>query len=371
MSFWTVPASAPRRHSLLLGRHDVHRHYRQHRAVHGHRHRHPLERDPVEQDLHVLDRVDGHPRLAHVAGDPRMVRVVAAVGGEVEGDGQPGLTRFEVAAVERVRLLGRRVARVLAQGPGTAGVHRRPGAPDVRREARQGIEMLQPFEVRCGVERLHVDAFRSPPRQIGGRTAPGLLLDERRPCFQPRLHVTGHGLSPDRNTPRMRDRPARRELLMGVRDVSGRKHPCRATPSHLSVGTRVSSPPHLRGEGHVRCSPVRQVSWSAPPPRGEAELSRPRKAPRIRSLVHARTNSTRTFTGAWLADGRSAPPAMHRVPHPRTRPRAAPRQSRRGSRDRRSSPASSTLPRRRSSASSHAGSCPSGSSGGAARRSRS
>ena len=80
-----------------------------------------------------------------------MIGVVAAVGCEVERDGKPGLARFEVAAVERVRLLGRRVARVLAQSPRAAGVHRGAGTPDERRETRQGIEMLQSFKVRGGV----------------------------------------------------------------------------------------------------------------------------------------------------------------------------------------------------------------------------
>src|SRR5690606_36721740 len=43
-----------------------------------------VERNAVEQDLHVLDRVDRHAGLADVAGHARMVGIVAAVGGEVE-----------------------------------------------------------------------------------------------------------------------------------------------------------------------------------------------------------------------------------------------------------------------------------------------
>ena len=45
------------------------------------------KRDAVEQQLHVLDAVDRNPRHADVAGDARIVAVVAAVGGEIEGDG--------------------------------------------------------------------------------------------------------------------------------------------------------------------------------------------------------------------------------------------------------------------------------------------
>jgi hypothetical protein len=43
------PGQLLRRHALFLGGDDVQRHHRQHRAVHGHRHRHLVERDAVEQ----------------------------------------------------------------------------------------------------------------------------------------------------------------------------------------------------------------------------------------------------------------------------------------------------------------------------------
>src|SRR5690606_2590814 len=74
-----------RRHPLLLGGHDVERQDRQHGAVHGHGHRHAVQRDAVEELAHVVDRVDRHPGHAYVAGDARVVGVVAAVGGQVEG----------------------------------------------------------------------------------------------------------------------------------------------------------------------------------------------------------------------------------------------------------------------------------------------
>src|SRR5207237_1066098 len=58
---------------------------RQHGAVHGHRHGDLVERDAVEEYFHVLDGIDGDAGLAHVAADARVVGVVAAVGGQVEG----------------------------------------------------------------------------------------------------------------------------------------------------------------------------------------------------------------------------------------------------------------------------------------------
>jgi hypothetical protein len=87
MSFWIVPVSFGVRDALLLAGDDEEGHDRKHRAVHRHADAHLVERDSVEQQLHVLDAVDRHARHPDVAGDARIVAVVAAVGGEVEGDG--------------------------------------------------------------------------------------------------------------------------------------------------------------------------------------------------------------------------------------------------------------------------------------------
>ena len=48
-----VPASFWPAHALLLAGDDEQRQHRQHRAVHGHRHGHLVERDAVEQRAHV------------------------------------------------------------------------------------------------------------------------------------------------------------------------------------------------------------------------------------------------------------------------------------------------------------------------------
>src|SRR3546814_2758760 len=86
--------------------------------LHGHRHAHLVERDAGEQGAHVEDRVDRHPGHADVAGDPRMVAVVAAVRGQVESHRQPLLPGRQVAAVEGVAVLGRGEAGILPDGPG-------------------------------------------------------------------------------------------------------------------------------------------------------------------------------------------------------------------------------------------------------------
>ena len=79
------------RHALFFGGDDVERQDRQHGAVHGHRHRRAVERNAVEQDAHVVDGIDRHSGHADVAGHALMVGIVAAVRGEIEGDGQARL----------------------------------------------------------------------------------------------------------------------------------------------------------------------------------------------------------------------------------------------------------------------------------------
>jgi hypothetical protein len=140
MSFWMVPVSCLCSTPCSSAADDVEREHRQHGAVHRHRHRHAVERDAVEQLPHVVDRVDRDARHADVARDPRVVGVVAAVGGQVERDREALLARGEVAPVERVRLGGRGEPGVLADGPRLGGVHRRVRAAQVRRDARVGVE---------------------------------------------------------------------------------------------------------------------------------------------------------------------------------------------------------------------------------------
>ena len=136
-----------RRHALLLAGDDVERQDRQHRAVHGHRHAHLVERDAVEQRAHVEDGIDGHAGHADVAAHARVVGVVAAVGGEIEGDRQALLPGREVAAVEGVGVLGRGEAGVLADGPRLRHVHGRVRPAQERREAGIAVEEVEAGDV--------------------------------------------------------------------------------------------------------------------------------------------------------------------------------------------------------------------------------
>ena len=115
---------------------DEKRQHGKHRAVHGHRDRHLVERDAVEEHFHVFDGINRDARLADIADNTRMIAVVAAMRREIERDRQAALARREVAAVKGVALGCRREAGVLPDGPRTLHIHRRVRPAQKRRDAR-------------------------------------------------------------------------------------------------------------------------------------------------------------------------------------------------------------------------------------------
>ena len=74
--------------ALFFGHHQVHRPQDRRRRVDGHRDRRLLQSDSVEEDLHVLQRVDGDAAFADLAFAEGMIAVVAHQRGQVEGHGQ-------------------------------------------------------------------------------------------------------------------------------------------------------------------------------------------------------------------------------------------------------------------------------------------
>ena len=231
--------------------------------------RHLLEGDAVEEDLHVLDRVDGHAGLADVAHDPGVVGVVAAVGGEVEGHRHALLAGGQVAPVEGVALLGGGEAGVLADRPRPAGVHRGP-----RRRARTGrspgsaAEVLDAVEVVLGVERLDGDALGGvPDRACRGRRPSGPC--RRAPASRPRGSVPGvsHGVEvtagPATQQNRRRDGVS---LPLRGRRGRGRRRRASSTASRRRC-RRAASPAWsvARGAASPRCCAC-ATGWRSPPP---------------------------------------------------------------------------------------------------------
>src|SRR2546430_1551649 len=148
-------AEALARDALLFADELVEEQQQSGRRVDRHGGRDLAERDPVEEQLHVAERVDRDACAPDLADGALVVGVVAELGRQVEGDGEPVLAPLEQVAEARVRLLGRGEARVLADRPGPAAVHVRVGTARVRELARQ-LE-LETRDVLLGVDRFDLD----------------------------------------------------------------------------------------------------------------------------------------------------------------------------------------------------------------------
>src|SRR5207247_5134379 len=137
--------------ALPLGDELVQQEEQRGRRVDRHRRRDLAERDPVEEQLQVGDRVDRDTGPPHFAYGARVVRVVAELRREVERHREPGLAALEQVAEAYVRLLGRGEPRVLADRPGPPAVHVRVGP--ARERALDGPPPLQAGAVLLRVAR--------------------------------------------------------------------------------------------------------------------------------------------------------------------------------------------------------------------------
>ncbi len=124
------------RHSLLLGRRHVEAEQDHRRPVDGHRRGDLVERDPLEQRLHVVQARDRDPGLADFALGPRVIRVVAHQRREVERRREPGLSLLEQELEPLVRVAGAPKAGELPHGPESPAIPGRVDAPRVRVLAR-------------------------------------------------------------------------------------------------------------------------------------------------------------------------------------------------------------------------------------------
>ena len=155
MSFCEVPRSASPPTPCSSATSSYKQQEQRRRRVDRHRRRHLVERDAVEQELHVGDRVDRDARAPDLAERARVVRVVAELRRQVERDREPGLAALEQVAEARVRLLRRREAGVLADRPRPAAVHVAVRPARERKLARK-LELVRRVVGR--VDRLHLDA---------------------------------------------------------------------------------------------------------------------------------------------------------------------------------------------------------------------
>ena len=122
MSFCVVPLSLSRLDPVLLGDGDVEAEQPRGGRVDRHRGVHLVERDAVEELVHVALVGDRDADLAHLAPGKDVIGVVAGLGRQVEGDREARLALFEVAPVELVRAPGVGVAGVGAHHPGAVAL---------------------------------------------------------------------------------------------------------------------------------------------------------------------------------------------------------------------------------------------------------
>ena len=119
MSFWVVPGERVALDAVLLGDRRVEGEQPGRGGVDRHRRVHLVERDAVEQGVHVALVGDRDADLADLAAGELVVGVVAGLGGQVEGDREAGLALGQVLAVELVGAAGVGV-------PGVGAHHPRP-----------------------------------------------------------------------------------------------------------------------------------------------------------------------------------------------------------------------------------------------------
>jgi hypothetical protein len=122
--------------ALPLGGDQVHAEDRHGRAGDGHAGRDVLQRDALEQHVHVGSRVDGDAAVADLAERLRLVGVAAHQGGHVERHAEAATAGGQDHLVALVGLPGVAEPRELADGPGPAAISGRVQTSGVRELAR-------------------------------------------------------------------------------------------------------------------------------------------------------------------------------------------------------------------------------------------
>src|SRR3990167_5064121 len=122
-------------------------------------------------------------KLAKIAHNARVIRVIAAVGGKIESHRDALLPSGKVLAVKRVRRFGGRESRILPDGPRPPRIHRGAHAAREGGHARQLVHLRQAFDIGLCIQRLDGDALKRVPDQRIGRLPFQLFRGKRRPSL--------------------------------------------------------------------------------------------------------------------------------------------------------------------------------------------
>jgi hypothetical protein len=190
-------------HALAFGRGHIEAEQHGGGSIDRHRGGDPVERDPIEQRLHVVQAGYRHAALAYLTFRPRMVGVVSHQRGKVECHRETGLAPFQEKLVALVGVLGGAEPGELAHGPEPSAVHRgvnAPGVGVVARKTGRGDDIRG--QVERGIHRLHRAAGDGgqfgigPDRQVGGPGSPGGDLRPEPLQLELLLGDPGFGLAP-------------------------------------------------------------------------------------------------------------------------------------------------------------------------------
>ena len=121
--------------AAFFGDHHIHGQQRGGGRVDGHAGGHCVERDAVEQGMHVLHRVDRYAHPADFAERARRIGVDAHLGGQVERHRQARLSLLQEQAEAGIGLVRRAEARVLPHRPQSSAIHAGLHAACVREAA--------------------------------------------------------------------------------------------------------------------------------------------------------------------------------------------------------------------------------------------
>ena len=235
------------RHALFLGRHDVKGHDGQHGSIHGHRDAHPVERNALEQPLHVFYTVDGHAGLAHIARHPGVIAVIAAVGRQVEGHTQSLLAFRQILSVEGIGSLGSAEPRILSNGPRSLGVHAGIRPPQVGRVASHGGFHAGGF--LPGWRSVHHDGFDGF-RSLSGDVPGALVAPPRQMAVHSRHHGLGQRIHHGRHQgPRMDQSGLFPQEVQRIARPLGRIRQI----GHRSLGVRPAGGHGIQSRQHTGC----------------------------------------------------------------------------------------------------------------------
>ena len=136
---------------------------RQHGSVHRHGYRHFVQRDTVEQNLHIFERTNRYTGLTYIAYHTFVIGIISSVCREVECHSQSLLSRSQVSTIESIGLLCGRETCILTDCPRTNGIHTAVRATKKRRKSGYIIQVFKTFEVFFGVNRFDGYQLRGYP----------------------------------------------------------------------------------------------------------------------------------------------------------------------------------------------------------------